>query len=83
MSITVIDEKEQITDGPTEYVPVGHIAELSWLILSEEDQLRTRPTRALCGAEILGIVADVDHVKCQDCLDELDMLLELNLVEKS
>ena len=73
--ITVIDEQD--TQGPADWRPIGHIAELEWLMLSDQEREHTRPTRALCGAEILGIIAEDDHAKCEVCQELVKPLIAM------
>ena len=63
--MTTIEQLPELDDVHTdEDLPIGH--------LPDDESMRAltrgeRPTRALCGAELLGIKVDVPHRKCEEC----------------
>lgn len=64
--MTVIEQLPELSDvGTDDDLPIGHMPDDE----SFEAMARgERPSRALCGAELLGIPADdTPHRKCEEC----------------
>lgn len=70
MSTIEVIEVESLEDREVDWIPVGHMSALEWLLSDRT----TRPTKALCGVEILGIPADTEHVKCEDCTNIIEAM---------
>jgi hypothetical protein len=64
--VTPVEDVQAVEANP-DSLPIAHVPELSWL----QGDRTTRPERAMCGADLLGIEAFEPFKNCEECWDIL------------
>ena len=62
--MTVIEQLPQLREPTGDDRPVGHLPDLESVYAMMRGE---RPTKALCGEDLLGIEADGNYRRCEEC----------------